>query len=60
MKLAKWWRAVSRVKEEEGSMMQVDVSMMQKAKRVHRLISEANPGLPPSGFFDCTVEVSSA
>jgi hypothetical protein len=46
---------VSAVKD--GSVIEVDIPMVQKPKRVHRLISEASPDLPPSGFFDCTVEV---
>jgi hypothetical protein len=70
MNLANWWRAVLKLKEKDcsaikdvsaikdGSAIEVEISTTQKPKRVHRLISEASPDLPPSGFFDCTVEVS--
>jgi len=30
---------------------------ISRSRRVHRLISEAGPSVPPDGYFDCTIEV---
>lgn len=54
-KLSDWWRQLKNI-EQTG----VDVVCNNPtSQRVHRLISEAGPSVPPGGYFDCTVEVSS-
>jgi hypothetical protein len=63
LRLADWWLAVlKKVQSNMGHVHQVgsgvSYSSGSKARRLHRLISEASPDLPPNGFFDCTVEVS--
>jgi len=63
LRLADWWLAVlKKVKNNMGHVHQVgsgvSFSSGSKVRRIHRLISEASPDLPPNGFFDCTVEVS--
>jgi len=62
LRLTDWWlAAVKTIQSKMGHVYQVrtDVSYLSgpRARRVHRLISEASPDLPPNGFFDCTVEV---
>ena len=53
-KLSDWWRQLQNI-EQSG----VDVVVRNSdSRRVHRLISEAGPSVPPNGYFDCTVEVS--
>ena len=52
-KLADWWGRLQNI-EQSG----VDVVHKPIPRRVHRLISEAGPSVPPEGYFDCTVEVS--
>lgn len=62
VKLSDWWRGVQ--KEEQNHRVHTSYSTPQQRfgssgiKRVHRLISEAGPNVPPNGYFDCTVEVS--
>ncbi|KAL4258967.1 Protection of telomeres protein 1 [Pleurotus pulmonarius] len=63
--LSHWWEGVVRSREEA----QKEVTVVgnyggeiyqrpsQRSSRVHRLISDAHPDAPPSGYFDCTVEV---
>ncbi|KJA18611.1 hypothetical protein HYPSUDRAFT_89942 [Hypholoma sublateritium FD-334 SS-4] len=51
VKLSDWWRnlatqAHTTAKSNPGS-----------KRRIHRLISETGPTVPPDGYFDCTVEV---
>ena len=53
LKLSAWWRKLQNI-EQSG----VDVIRNPTSRRVHRLISEAGPSVPPEGYFDCTVEVS--
>jgi hypothetical protein len=53
-KLSDWWRQFQNIEESK-----VDVVLNPPLRRVHRLISEADPSVPPDGYFDCTVEVSS-
>ena len=52
VKLSDWWRKLATqphttIKSQTGS-----------SRRIHRLISETGPAVPPDGYFDCTVEVS--
>lgn len=49
-----WWKAK---RELEGQNVSTVEFSGRPCKR-HLLISEASPNLPPSGFFNCTVEVS--
>jgi hypothetical protein len=60
LRLADWWRAVLKVVQNTvGEVHQIGSGNgYSKPRRIHRLISEASPDLPPSGFFDCTVEVN--
>lgn len=60
LRLADWWRAVLKVVQSTmGEVHQIGSGeMYSKPRRIHRLISEASPDIPPNGFFDCTVEVS--
>ncbi|KAJ8700468.1 hypothetical protein PTI98_003487 [Pleurotus ostreatus] len=63
--LSHWWEGVVKSREEA----QKEVTVIgnyggeiyqrptQRWSRVHRLISDAHPDAPPSGYFDCTVEV---
>lgn len=64
LRYADWWRAVLKVVEKNvGRVHQIGGGGVSTSfsgnQRVHRLISEASPDLPPRGFFDCTVEASS-
>ena len=54
-KLSNWWRQLQNI-EESG---RVDVVRNPPLRRLHLLISEAGPLVPPDGYFDCTIEVSS-
>lgn len=54
-KLSDWWRRLQNIEQSEPK---ADVVRDQHSRRVHRLISEAGPLMPPDGYFDCTVEVS--
>jgi hypothetical protein len=54
-KLSDWWRQLQNIEQSEST---VDVVRNPFPRRVHRLISEAGPSVPPDGYFDCTVEVS--
>jgi hypothetical protein len=59
VKLSDWWREVQ--KEEQKHLVYAGPSISHQGfavKRIHRLISEAGPNVPPDGYFDCTVEVS--
>jgi hypothetical protein len=53
MKLSDWWQEVQKT-EQSHTVDPVHNSL----GRVHRLISDAGPSMPPDGYFDCTVEVS--
>jgi len=64
MLLVSWWKAVQW--ERKAAMgIQVQIGggppqtglYVEKIRRQHRLICDADPEAPPSGFFDCTVEV---
>jgi len=59
MNLAKWWGAMTMTAQDSGLVHQISVDMVDNVthSRVHRLISEASPDMPPKGYFDCTVEV---
>ncbi|KAF8891203.1 hypothetical protein BD779DRAFT_1513799 [Infundibulicybe gibba] len=59
-KLADWWRAIQeKMKKDMGSVNQIGGGPPQEryTRRQHRLICDAGPDVPPSGFFDCTIEV---
>ena len=63
LRYADWWRAMLKIAEKHmGRVHQIGPEdapvYVSKARRVHRLIGDASPELPPRGFFDCTVEVS--
>jgi hypothetical protein len=61
--LARWWAAVQRTRvERQGTAVQIGggpvVALERKyMQREHLLISEADPGREPRGYFKCTVEV---
>ena len=60
VKLSDWWRALypSRPSLSPSSKQASKSTIsLQSSTRVHRLISEAGPDVPPHGYFDCTVEV---
>ncbi|KAF8798203.1 hypothetical protein BYT27DRAFT_7123725 [Phlegmacium glaucopus] len=58
LELSDWWRKVQKIEQSESIKDTVDpVHNALYARRVHRLISEAGPSMPPNGYFDCTVEV---
>lgn len=54
--LSDWWK---KILEKDLSESVVPISK-GNGKRLHRLLSETGPNVPPSGYFDCTVEVSSS
>lgn len=61
--LARWWTAVQRTRvERQGTAVQVGggpvVALERRhMQREHVLISQADPGREPRGYFNCTVEV---
>jgi len=61
--LVKWWAAVQRTRaERQGTAVQIGggpvvASERKYVQRQHLLISEADPGREPMGYFNCTVEV---
>ncbi|KAF5381117.1 hypothetical protein D9615_004129 [Tricholomella constricta] len=62
LKLADWWLDVEKQRKAIGEVHQVGgtnegLSVHDQSQRKHKLISEAGPHVPPSGYFDCTVEV---
>lgn len=57
-KLSDWWRQLQNIEQSESAKYAVDVVYRPSSARLHRLISEAGPLVPPDGYFDCTVEVS--
>lgn len=57
MKLSDWWQEVQKTEQSESMKHTVD-PVHNSLRRVHRLISDAGPSIPPDGYFDCTVEVS--
>jgi hypothetical protein len=59
VKLSDWWRRLQDIEQSDSIKYSVDVLHKSSPRRVHRLISEAGPSVPPDGYFDCTVEVSS-
>ena len=63
-RLSDWWRELAKKqKEAMGVVHQIGedavdtFTLSTRVPRKHRLISEAGPSVPPSGFFDCIVEV---
>ncbi|KAF7980156.1 hypothetical protein HWV62_39613 [Athelia sp. TMB] len=62
LRYADWWRAMLKIAEKHmGRVHQIGPEdappYVSKARRVHRLVGDASPDLPPRGFFDCTVEI---
>jgi len=64
LRLSDWWHELANKRNEAmGPVYQiggdaVDASAQpMRGSRKHKLISEAGPEVPPSGYFDCTVEV---
>ena len=61
--LTRWWAAVQRTRvERQGTAVQIGggpvvASERRHMQREHLLISEADPGREPRGYFSCTVEV---
>ncbi|PPQ67468.1 hypothetical protein CVT24_011525 [Panaeolus cyanescens] len=59
VQLSDWWREVrpkNFVVAEQRSVRGPELPAIG-IKRVHRLIQDAHPEVPPNGYFDCTVEV---
>jgi len=59
VKLSDWWREVQT--DEQKHLVHAGPTYSHQGvvnRRVHRLISDAGPSVPPDGYFDCTVEVS--
>lgn len=63
LRLSDWWREVDKKRKEDmgqvhqiGSDINDVLAQSVPVQRCHRLISEASPEAPPSGYFDCTVE----
>lgn len=59
LKLSNWWRQLQNIEQSDSIKYAVVTLPKPSSHRVHRLISEAGPLVPPDGYFDCTVEVSS-
>ncbi|KIM48825.1 hypothetical protein M413DRAFT_21140 [Hebeloma cylindrosporum] len=63
VKLSDWWREAKPNVIPTTKKLQIEEKANQsylpisRSHRVHRLISEAGPSVPPAGYFDCTVEV---
>jgi hypothetical protein len=61
--LTRWWAAIQQARvERQGTAVQIGggpiVALERKSTiRQHLLISEADPGREPRGYFNCTVEV---
>lgn len=53
IKLSDWWRNTTAQDPSEKVVNETP----GRFHRIHRLISEAGPSVPPNGYFDCTVEV---
>ncbi|KAF9036644.1 hypothetical protein BJ165DRAFT_1504863 [Panaeolus papilionaceus] len=59
VKLSDWWREVRPkgfLVAEHQPARGVELPSFG-IKRVHRLVQDAHPEVPPNGYFDCTVEV---
>lgn len=63
VKLSDWWREVKPKVDTGDTKLQIEEKanrsyrQISRSQRVHRLISEAGPSVPPDGYFDCTIEV---
>ncbi len=63
VQLTRWWAAVQNARvERQGTAVQIGggpivTSERKQTNRQHLLISEADPGREPRGYFNCTVEV---
>ncbi|KDR73541.1 hypothetical protein GALMADRAFT_616891 [Galerina marginata CBS 339.88] len=54
--LSDWWRGITE-RPRDSVTPQQPIQRHHSMHRVHRLISETGPFVPPDGYFDCTVEV---
>ncbi|THH20712.1 hypothetical protein EUX98_g8531 [Antrodiella citrinella] len=57
--LGNWWqeKVDARMQQKVGG-DNISFSVpVNKTQRTHRLIQDASPEAPPSGYFDCTVEI---
>ncbi|KAF8503259.1 hypothetical protein F5888DRAFT_1660166 [Russula emetica] len=63
VQLTRWWAAVQKTRvERQGTAVQIGggpivTSERKHINRQHLLISEADPGREPHGYFNCTVEI---
>ncbi|CAA7271520.1 unnamed protein product [Cyclocybe aegerita] len=63
VKVSDWWGEVQKQKyaSDDVAVMPDVAHTAHKTnlsrKRIHRLISDAGPHVPPDGYFDCTIEV---
>jgi hypothetical protein len=63
VKLSDWWREAKPKVDTGDTKLQIEEKANRSythilcAHRIHRLISEAGPSVPPDGYFDCTIEV---
>ncbi|KAM6500355.1 hypothetical protein JOM56_003369 [Amanita muscaria] len=60
--LFEWWHGMEN--KEGRHVQQIDPSQAVSSyegaggvRRLHRLVKDAGPDVPPNGYFDCTVEV---
>ncbi|KAG6844918.1 hypothetical protein H0H87_002402 [Tephrocybe sp. NHM501043] len=58
IKMADWWADAEKRRKSIATVHQVGATnfSLSRQGRQHRLISEASPDAPPSGYFDCVVE----
>ena len=61
-RLSEWWKTVEKKRAEEGNAGARRSSVMTRkaTQRMHRLISETDHESEPGGYFDCTVQVTTA
>lgn len=63
VKLSDWWREAQPQVDTGDTKLRIEEKpnrsypQLSRTHRVHRLISEAGPLVPPDGYFDCTIEV---
>jgi len=58
VKVSDWWRDIQKPALSKEPPAANQITRKSGTVRVHRLISEAGPSVPPDGYFNCTVEVS--
>jgi hypothetical protein len=63
LQISDWWANLQKKRREAmGEVHQIgggsgEIFSLRRSSRVHRLICEVGPDVPPQGYFDCTVEV---